>query len=470
MSNYYHSVRLNGAQCTGCINCIKRCPTEAIRVRKGKSVINPVICIDCGECIRVCPKHARYASFDKLSQIEDYEYTIALPDPALYVQFNGLVDPDILIQALKDLGFDDVFEVALAAEILAVEARRYIEEHPEKRPAISSFCPTVVRLIKIQFPNLIGNLLPLKPPSELAAEIAVKKAMERTGLPREKIGVFHLAPCPSKVTYSHSPLGVEKSEIDKVLSIGMLYPQLVMSLNSAAEKDCPKISNLGKTGISAGKNGGQARGIISSNYLSADGMENIIKVLEDLEDQKFERVRYCELNCCPGGCVGGILNVENPYIAATKIQEQRRKMPIFVSHPEEAAYVDDYFWTSEIKYEPALQLSESLAESFARMNMTERLIKKLPGLDCASCGAPSCRAHAEDVARGKSNLNDCVHIVNKDLMDLSDKIGMAADTLKKSKDPALSSDNGSTYRFVRELSDEMKRIVDRNRNIHGNEG
>ena len=55
MAEFYHSVTLNEEKCVGCTNCIKRCPTEAIRVRGGKAVIASERCIDCGECIRICP-------------------------------------------------------------------------------------------------------------------------------------------------------------------------------------------------------------------------------------------------------------------------------------------------------------------------------------------------------------------------------------------------------------------------------
>ena len=61
MSEYYHSVTLDKDKCCGCTNCIKRCPTEAIRVRDGKARIISERCIDCGECIRVCPHHAKRA-------------------------------------------------------------------------------------------------------------------------------------------------------------------------------------------------------------------------------------------------------------------------------------------------------------------------------------------------------------------------------------------------------------------------
>ena len=82
-NNYFHSVTLDRDKCHGCINCVKRCPTEAIRVRDGKARIIKERCIDCGECIRVCPHHAKQATFDPLSVLDRYQYRVALPAPAL---------------------------------------------------------------------------------------------------------------------------------------------------------------------------------------------------------------------------------------------------------------------------------------------------------------------------------------------------------------------------------------------------
>ena len=160
MNKFYHSVRLDADLCKGCINCIKRCPTEAIRVRGGKAQINSKFCIDCGECIRVCPHHAKHAVYDKLDVLKKYEYTVALPAPSLYSQFNNLDDVNIVLNALLLMGFNDVFEVSAAAEMVSEATREYISAHEEKLPLISTACPSVVRLIRVRFPNLIPHMLP----------------------------------------------------------------------------------------------------------------------------------------------------------------------------------------------------------------------------------------------------------------------------------------------------------------------
>ena len=193
MDKFYHSVRLEADLCKGCINCIKRCPTQAIRVRGGKAQINPKFCIDCGECIRVCPHHAKVATYDKLEVLKQYRYTVALPAPSLYSQFNNLDDVNVVLNALLLMGFDDVFEVSAAAELVSEATRAYLSAHEENYPFISTACPSVVRLIRVRFPNLIPHLLPLNPPVEVAAVMAAERAMKKTGLPREAIGICFIS-------------------------------------------------------------------------------------------------------------------------------------------------------------------------------------------------------------------------------------------------------------------------------------
>ena len=456
MDKFYHSVRLDASLCRGCINCIKRCPTQAIRVRNGKAQINSKFCIDCGECIRICPHHAKTATYDSIDVLKQYAYTVALPAPSLYSQFNNLEDTNIVLNALKLMGFDDVVEVSAAAEIVSEATRQYLAEHKEQMPVISTACPSVVRLIRVRFPNLIPHLLPLNPPVEVAACMAAEKAMQETGLPREKIGVVFISPCPSKVTYSKAPLGTEKSQVDRVLAIKDVYPKLLACMKAVSREEYPTIGTAGKIGISWGHSGGEASGLFTESYLAADGIENVIRVLEDMEDQKFTNLRFVELNACNGGCVGGVLTVENPYVAEVKLKRLRKYMPVARTHMSENSQ-EIIPWTTGVQYEPVFSLGNTMMESFSRLNQVERLMKKFPGLDCGSCGAPTCKALAEDIVRGEANESDCVYFLRENLHKLSEEVSMLAEDLgeggkKKEKQEPLKLIKEYIDRISQEMS------------------
>ncbi|MDR1547059.1 MAG: 4Fe-4S dicluster domain-containing protein [Hungatella sp.] len=455
MDKFYHSVRLDEELCMGCINCIKRCPTQAIRVRNGKAQINSKFCIDCGECIRVCPHHAKHATYDKLEAMKQYEYTVALPPPSLYSQFNNLDDVNIVLNALLMMGFDDVFEVSAAAELVSEATREYLSENPDKLPAISTACPSVVRLIRVRFPNLIPNLLPLIPPVEVAAILAARKAMEKTGLEREKIGIIFISPCPSKVTYVKSPLGTEHSEVDKVFAIKDLYPQLLSCMKAVGD-DPPEIGTSGKIGVSWGRSGGEASGLFTEDYLAADGIENVIRVLEDMEDQKFTNLKFVELSACNGGCVGGVLTVENPYVAEVKLKRLRKYMPVARNHMHAEAE-ELVKWTKAVQYEPVFNLGETMMESFARLNQVERLLKKLPGLDCGSCGAPTCKALAEDIVRGEAVESDCVYFLRDNVHKLSEEVSRLAAGIVEGDRDSYEKFKVMT-KYIERISDEMTQL------------
>ncbi len=415
---FFHSVYLDESLCKGCINCIKRCPTEAIRVRNGRACITSQFCIDCGECVRTCSHHAKKIHIDSLEILNKYTYTVALPAPSLYAQFNNLDDINILLTALIYLGFDDVFEVGAAAELVSEASRKYVSEHREHWPYISTACPSVVRLIRVRFPNLIEHLLPINPPVEVAATLARKRAMAKTGLPADQIGIIFISPCPSKVTYVWSPLGKDHSEINGVLAAKDVYPLLLPHMKEA-ETSPMNLAIAGKIGVGWGCSGGEAGGMITDSYLAADGIENVIRVLEDLEDEKFSTLQFIELNACSGGCVGGVLNVENPYVAKAKLKNLNKYLPVARSHSEDIPQDAELEWNTQVEYEPVFRLGNNMLESISKMKQIDELCKEFPGLDCGSCGAPTCRALAEDIVRGKAEKNDCVHILRSHIHKLS---------------------------------------------------
>lgn len=416
MSTFQHSVYLDPEKCKGCINCIKHCPTGAIRVRGRKAHIIKEFCIDCGECVRVCPHHAKKTRYDGLETLQNYAYTVALPAPSFYAQFNNITDTNIILSALLKLGFNDVLEVAAAAEIVSELSRQYIANHPNGKPFISTACPSVTRLIRVRFPALLERLLPILPPVELAARVAARRAMQKTGLRREGIGIFFISPCPAKVTYVQDPLCIEKSEIDRVLAVKKVYTALLPLMDAAdAEKD---LKIAGKIGISWGYSGGEVAGLLTDSYIAVDGIDNAIGVLEDLEDNKIHGLDFIEIDACTGGCVGGVLQVENPYVAKTKLKLLRKYMPVAGAHLNGANAANAY-WTKEIKFEPVFRLGSTPQESMEILQKVEAIAARLPGLDCGSCGAPTCKALAEDVVRGDANERDCIHLLKTYLHQIS---------------------------------------------------
>ena len=420
MQEFFHSVTLDTNKCKGCINCIKRCPTEAIRVRNKKAYIIAERCIDCGECIRVCPHHAKKAIFDSLDIIDRFDYVIALPAPSLMAQFNNLEDIDIVLSALLKFGFDNVYEVAKAAEIVSAETRNLMKQGKLLKPVISSACPAVTRLIRVRFPSLIDHVLPLNAPIEVAARLAKKQAMEETGLPYEKIKTVFISPCPAKVTAINMPIGTQKSEVDAVIAVREIYPKLFPLMRTIDEEKPLVATETGRIGLFWGSSGGEASGLINDNYLAADGIENVIRVLEDLEDEKFQDVDFIELNACSGGCVGGVLNVENPYVAKTKLKRIRKNLPVSLNNVKEddMSYDDVINWDTSLEYVPVMKLDDNMEIALEKMAEIQKITDKLEGLDCGACGAPSCRALAEDVVRGLASTDDCIYNFNSNIQNL----------------------------------------------------
>ena len=421
MERFFHSVTLDSDKCMGCTNCIKHCPTEAIRVRSGKACIISERCIDCGECVRVCPHHAKRAQSDPLSVIESFPYAIALPAPTLYGQFNHLDDIDIVLTGLKRLGFDEVFEVSRAAELVSEATRRLMREGKLRLPVISSACPAVVRLIRVRFPDLCGHVLPVASPMELAARTAKDEAARRTGLPREQIGAFFLTPCPAKVTDARTPINFEHSEVDGVIAISEIFPKLLDKMDHLDRTE--PLQGSGVIGVSWASSGGESAALLNDKYLAADGVENVIRVLEELEDEHIRELEFIELNACSGGCVGGVLTVENPYVARARLQRLRRYLPVSRNHLEAGGVPDSMHWQSELEYAPVLKLSDNMEEALRMMADIDRICATFPGLDCGSCGAPSCRALAEDVVRGEARQSDCIFVLREEIRSMAEALG-----------------------------------------------
>ena len=409
MHKYTHSVLLDEAKCTGCTTCLKHCPTEAIRIRDGHAVINPDRCIDCGECIRHCPHKAKKAVCSKLSEMDRFKWKIALPAPSLYGQFDNLEDINYVLDGLKKIGFDDVYEVAKAAEYVTAYTRMYLKTEGVKKPAISSACPVVVRLISLRFPSLEDHIIHMLPPMEIAARLAKEKALaEHPQLKPEEIGTCFISPCPAKASYAKNGFAGYKSYVDVVVPISDIYFTLISRMRQG--EDVPDITETGRIGVGWARSGGEATAIFNSDYLAADGIENVIPVLDQVETGNIPPLEFIELNACSGGCVGGVLTIQNPFIAKARLLSIRRYLPVSQNQltSEELSYIPESYLFDELpEYSPISKLGNSIAESMRMMADIQKIKNELPGIDCGACGSPTCKAFAEDLVKKLACPDGC---------------------------------------------------------------
>lgn len=415
-----HSVVLDLNKCRGCTTCIKNCPTEAIRVRSGKATILPNRCIDCGTCIRICPHKAVRSVCDGFEALLNFKYTVAVPDPALYGQFQHLENIDTVLNGLLKLGFDDVYESAAASELLAELAQQRAREGAERvLPEISPACPAVVRLISIRFPKLINHIAPVVTPSEFAAILARKRAAEQTGLAEEEIGVFSIVPCSSLVTAAHSPVGLPHPVVDGAFAIRDVYLALLEPMRSLAQDTLRPLSASGIRGVSWAYAGGESTSRVYESYVAVDGIDNVIRMLEDIEDGRLPEADFVELRACTQGCVGGCLNVENPFGAKMRLKKLMQELPVARTRSTpDSGQADVLSLAQTPEYLPTFQLDSNRLRAMEKMAQIQALEQQLPGLRCGSCGAPSCRALAEDIVLGRATEDDCIFKVREKMQHI----------------------------------------------------
>jgi len=418
-----HSVMLDASACRGCTNCIKRCPVEAIRVRKSKASIIAERCIDCGECIRVCPHKAKKADSSPLSMIRAFDHAVALPAPAFFAQFDRSIPSAEIIAALRRIGFDSVVEVAEAAQEVSARTAEALRDTELPRPLISASCPAVVRLIQVRYPSLLDHLARIVSPMETAARIGKSRARKLGAVGR--VGAFFLSPCPAKVTASRAPLSIPLSSVDGVIAFPDLYKPMLDALAEAktVSPSEPPLHLAGAAGVAWGRAEGESEQHALYSSIAVDGIDRVISLLEEIDNGALPSVDFVEALACPGGCVGGPLTVVNPSLARSRIREREAERSCAgFSTAASVAGAGDLSWVNDIAPRPALRLHPDFKKASSMLEELERIAETLPGLDCGSCGAPSCRALAEDIVRGTATAHDCIFILRERLRGLTKEL------------------------------------------------
>lgn len=315
-------------KCIKCGKCKSVCPYDAIshQVRpcagacgvgaikndaKGRAVIDNDLCVACGQCMVNCPFGAiadKSQIFQLIRAMQSGHKIIAQVAPAFAGQFGSDVTPDMLKTALKELGFYDVYETALGADLGAMaEAKHYASEVAAgKQPfSLTSCCPSWSVLAKRFFPETIDKIS-----NELTPMVATARIIKEDH-PDAKV-VF-IGPCASKKL--EASRRTIRSDVDFVITFEELTG--IFEAKGILLEQIKAMDELkGATG--AGRGYGVAGGVASAieecvrEYypdveVNIEHAESLSECKKMLMLAKAGKKNGCLIEgmACPGGCVAG---------------------------------------------------------------------------------------------------------------------------------------------------------------------
>ena len=424
-AHFFHALTLDEELCIGCSHCMRTCPTEAIRIVKGKAILNPDRCIDCGNCFKVCPTKAIFIKQDDFDSIFNYACRVALVPAVFMGQFPNDITVSRIYQILKEIGFTHIIETEATVPIYTEAKNNYAAEHPDIRPLISTFCPAIVRLIQVKFPGLVDNLLPIKAPLDLTA-LYIRRKLEQEDWNPEDIGIFYITPCAAKIAAVKSPVGEKKSLVDGVINMDSLYNRVFHEIKRQGkgykEVKLP-VSQLSADSVLTSLTNGERRLSNAKHSYSIDEIHNVIEFLEKVENDEIEDVDFLELRACDQSCPGGILTCDNRFLMcerifgrARKIADRERKGEQTKDHEieNERNYLANNVKVGKIHPRSMLVLDDDITIALEKMNRINQLRAKLPQRDCGVCGAPTCDALAHDVVMNQAKISDCIFMPKDD--------------------------------------------------------
>ncbi len=419
-NRYYHAIKTVPENCDGCMNCLRSCPSDALRVKSRTPVINSDLCIDCGACIASCPRKAILPDVDMFKKTDAHKYMVAVPSAVFYSQFGLDTTMKVIHLGLNKLGFHFIYDVFEACRIQALAIQEHLVKlgNTSKRPLISSMCPAVIRLIQVRYPTLVSHVIPFEPPRELSAREAKIKVASAHGVDINDVGAYYISPCPAKNTSVMQPAEKEQSFLDGVIAISDIYQELMKAMANLGKDEIDSFPEKNSVFGSGWERAGlMSRLIDIKNWIAVSGLQHVMGILDNIEEGKLDSVSFVEANTCLEGCVGGSLCVENIFIARSKTlmlengkDEAGKPDPDWVHQLYESGH---FFMEKELEPRPKKKTDSSIPDAILLMKKRDEIAQNLPGLDCCVCGSPSCLTFAEDVVLGESELDSCPYLGNK---------------------------------------------------------
>ena len=301
------------------VPCENACPVGAIaKDEDGLTKIDHQKCISCGKCVSACPfgaVHKKSQIIDILKNIKNGKKVTAMLAPAIMGQLP--CTPGQLKQAILKLGFTDVVEVALGADITTKNESAEFKERVIEQGApfmTTSCCAAYNELVEKHIPEIDKYRSTTKTPAYYTAQLVKKEHPDY-------MTVF-LSPCVAKRTEAS-----KNPDIDYVLSfeeLGAWFVALNIQVCECEESDFEKESSAQARNFAV--TGGVAQAVNSLLEESEKAKAYVINGLDKpaIRDlKKFAKNGKCELGnlievmACPGGCLGGS-NTINSYRHASK--------------------------------------------------------------------------------------------------------------------------------------------------------
>ena len=319
--------RIDPEKCIKCGQCAKVCSYNAIIIQErpcaaacgmdaihsdenGKADIDYDKCVSCGMCLVNCPFGAiadKSQIFQVIRAIQTGERVYAAVAPAFVGQFGPKVTPGKLRAAMKQLGFADVFEVAIGADLCAVqEAEDFIKEVPEHIPFMAtSCCPAWSVMAKKLFPEYADCVSMALTPMTLTARLIKKQ--------HEKAKVVFIGPCAAKKL--EAMRRDVRSDVDFVITFeelqAMFDAKNIDLTQYEAESSFHDATGAGRGYAVAGGVAEAIEKCIHEYYpdveVNIEHAEGLAECKKMLALAKAGRMNGCLIEGmgCPGGCVAG---------------------------------------------------------------------------------------------------------------------------------------------------------------------
>lgn len=378
-------VSYKGSNCKKCIKCVKECPMDAISIVNEQVIIDENKCINCDICIQACnQKLLQVKHIDLKDFLNQYDYNIALIPTAILSDLKNYDEIKNIAHAIKEFGFDEVVEYSDIEGTLYKQALK--DSIGKNKVMITSFCPTINKLIINEYPTLIDHLLPYDYPVEIAAKKLRDKYADK------KIGIYSLCECVGKLSLAKYPFGNEESNIDYALSVSKLFPQ-INHLKNDLQEDI-EFNRLGIESIVSDLYGKDNLSIIS-----VEGLSQTRKVLDLVEFDQLKHIDLLALFNCFQGCIGGYYLWSNPFEGCFNIKSMLDKCKDNIEDINHLDYKKIHTIDSN---------EQNFKERLAWFNKVNAILETLPQFDCGSCGYANCRNLAIKIASGEADDSLCL--------------------------------------------------------------